>query len=143
MDLTLRCLDVFELEMPGFNRCDAIYNVPFNASTPEMEAWLPAVVRAFRTGWEPINPLPGPDTVKLTCASFGPENAEADLDRCVEELLSRPSGWLIYNTHGLDGEGWGPIGSAYLERLLARLTSTPTVKVMPAAAALRSVAERP
>jgi len=141
-DLTLRCLDVFERELPGFARTDAIYNVPYNASTDEMEAWLPTVVRAFRTWGDAINALPSPATVKLTCVSDGPGNCQSDVDRRVEELLSRPSGWLIYNTHGLDDEGWGPIESDYLDRLLGRLLSIKTVRVMPAGGVIRDFAGR-
>lgn len=132
-DLVVRTLDIFETQMPLFRRDEAVFNFPFNASSPELEAWLPSVVRAFRTWGDAVNPLPTPDTLKLTCVSEGPESAEADLDRCVNDLLSRESGWLIYNTHGLDGEGWGPIGSAYLDRLLERLAKIDTVRIAPAA----------
>lgn len=35
-----------------------------------------------------------------------------------QDLLS---GWLIYNAHGLDDEGWGPMSSVFLDELLDRL----------------------
>lgn len=130
-ELTLKCLDVFDKELPGFKRERAVYNFPYNASTPELEAWLPTVVRAFRTGWGAINPLPTKKTVKITTHAIGPENCERDLDKWIDELLKLPSGWLVYNTHGLDDEGWGPIGSVYLDKLLDRLIGIPTVRVMP------------
>ena len=139
-DLTLRCLDVFEKELPGFRRENAVYNFPFNASTDALEKWLPTVVRAFRTWGDAINPMPSGALVKLTCSAFGPENCEADLDKWVDTLLRRPSGWLIYNTHGVDGEGWGPIASAYLERLIDRLLSKADVRVLPAGRALMMAA---
>lgn len=135
-DLTLRCLDIFDKELPGFDRRRAIYNFPYNASTPEMEAWLPSVVRAFRTGWGETNPLPTKKTVKITTGAEGPENGEKYLDQRLTELLSLPEGWFVYNTHGLDEEGWGPIGSDYLDRLLARLTAMKSVRIMPAGVAL-------
>ena len=135
-ELTLRCLDVFERDLRGFTRDRAVYSFPFNASTPELEAWLPTVVRAFRTAGSAINPLPKPGIARLTCAAFGPGNCEQDLDRWLGLLLSAPEGWLIYNTHGLDGEGWGPIGSDYLDRLLGRLREIPSVRVLPAGVAL-------
>ena len=87
----------------------AIFNFPFNASTPELERWLPGQVRAFRTGGKAQNPLPHKGQAKLTCASFGPGNCEAAVDREVEALLAAESGWMIFNTHGPDEEGWGPI----------------------------------
>ena len=140
-DLVLRCLDVFNGELEGFDAGKAVFNFPYNASTPELEAWLPTVVMAFRTIGEAINPLPAAGTVKLTCTGYGPENCESHLDKHIDLLLSRPSGWLIYNTHGLDEEGWGPIGSVYLERLLERLVEINTVRIVPAGKALIEAAE--
>jgi len=135
-DLILRCLDVFDKELKGFDSKQAIFNFPYNASTPELEKWLPTQVRAFRTGGRAINPLPYKGQTKLTCTSFGPGNCEAAIDREIERLLAKDSGWLIFNTHGLDEEGWGPIRASYLERLLERLIAIETVEILPAGKAL-------
>lgn len=135
-DLILRCLSVFAEELEGFVPERAVFNFPFNASTPELEAWLPTVVRAFRTAGSGINPPPHEGMTKLTCTNLGPGNCEEHLDAQVELLLSGPPAWLIYNGHGLDGEGWGPVRGAYLERLLERLVSMKTVRILPAARAL-------
>lgn len=135
-DLILRCLDVFDKELKGFDRKQAIFNFPYNASTLDLEKWLPTQVRAFRTGGGAINPLPHKGQTRLTCTSFGPGNCEAAIDREVEKLLAKDSGWLIFNTHGLDDEGWGPIRASYLERLLERLVAIETVEVLPAGRAL-------
>ena len=132
-DLILRCLDVFDRELKTFDRTRAIFNFPYNASTPDLENWLPTQVRAFRTGGRAINPLPHRGQAKLTCTSFGPGNCEAAIDREIDRLLVQESGWLIFNTHGLDEEGWGPIRATYLERLLERLLAIETVDVLPAA----------
>ena len=135
-DLIQRCFEVFSEELEGFDAKEAIFNFPYNASTPELEAWLSTRVKAFRTGGGAINPLPHTGQVKLTCTSFGPANIDDHLNGQVERLLSMPSGWLIYNTHGLDDEGWGPVSSAFLERLLARLVEVKSVAVLPAGRAL-------
>lgn len=135
-DMILRCLDVFEKELKGFERKIAVFSFPYNASTPDLEIWLPSQVRAFRTGGAAINPLPPKGQTKLTCTSFGPGNCEAAIDREVGRLLQKDSGWLIFNTHGLDEEGWGPISAAYLERLLERLMAVESVAVLPAGKAL-------
>jgi peptidoglycan/xylan/chitin deacetylase (PgdA/CDA1 family) len=135
-DLILRCLDVFDKELKGFDAKQAIFNFPYNASTPELEQWLPTQVRAFRTGGAAINLLPHKEQVKLTCTSFGPDNCEKAIDREIEKLLGKESGWLIFNTHGLDEEGWGPIRASYLEQLLERLLAIETVEIMPAGKAL-------
>ncbi|MGI6419660.1 MAG: polysaccharide deacetylase family protein [Thermoguttaceae bacterium] len=134
--LILRCFDVFDKELKGFDRKQAVFNFPYNASTPELEKWLPTQVRAFRTGGGAINPLPYKGQTKLTCTSFGPGNCEAAIDREVERLLAKDSGWLIFNTHGLDDEGWGPIRAVYLERLLERLLIIESVEILPAGMAL-------
>jgi len=51
-------------------------------------------------------------------------------------LLARESGWLIFNTHGLDEEGLGPIRASYLEAFLERLLTLDTVEILPAGRAL-------
>ena len=139
-ELILRCLEVFADQLKGFNAKDAVYNFAYNASTPELERWLPSQVRAFRTGGGGVNRLPHPRQAKLTCTSFGPGNCEKAIDVELEKLLSQDSGWLIFNTHGLDEEGWGPIRAAYLDRLLARLAAIESVDVLPAGRALSKYA---
>jgi len=135
-DLIRRCLDLFAEQLKGFDPKKAVYSFAYNASTPELEKWLADRVRAFRTGGQAINPWPHPKQAKLTCTSFGPGNCEQAIDREIEKLLGRETGWLIFNTHGLDEEGWGPIRATYLDRLLDRLTSMDSVDVLPAAGAL-------
>ena len=134
--LIRRCLDVFSKELKDFDPKNSIYNFAYNASTPELEAWLPTQVKAFRTGRGAINPLPTKDQVKLTCTSFGPGICEQAIDRQIEKLLAQETGWLIFNTHGLDDEGWGPIRATYLDRLLDRLLAIESVDILPAGRAL-------
>jgi peptidoglycan/xylan/chitin deacetylase (PgdA/CDA1 family) len=134
--LIAACLETFGDELDGFDPERAVFAFPYNASTPELEAWLLGVVRAFRTAGDPIMPLPRAGQAKIGCTSFGPGPCDGDLERCVDDLLARESGWLCYNAHGLDGEGWGPVASATLERLLARLVERGDTAVLPAGAAL-------
>ena len=135
-DLILRCMDVFSKELKDFDAKKAVYNFAYNASTSELEAWLPTQVKAFRTGGGAINPWPDKGQVKLTCTSFGPGNCEHSIDSESEKLLARETGWLIFNTHGLDGEGWGPIRATYLDRLLDKLSAIESVDILPAGRAL-------
>ncbi|UCC22726.1 MAG: polysaccharide deacetylase family protein [Planctomycetota bacterium] len=138
-ELILRCLDYFDTELEGFDRAKAVFNFPYNRSTPELEAWLPTQVMAFRTGGGGINPLPYKGQVKLTCTGFGPGNSEQHLDNEIEKLLALDSGWLVYNLHGLDDEGWGPVRSYYLEKLLERLSAIDSVVIIPAGKALQTL----
>jgi peptidoglycan/xylan/chitin deacetylase (PgdA/CDA1 family) len=138
-DLIRRCLDYFAKELKGFDPKKAVFNFPFNVSTPELEQWLPSQVMAFRAAGSIVNPLPRRGHVKLTSGGFGPENTDDHLISAIDKWLAAPSGWLIYNTHGLDEEGYGPLSASVLDRLLARLAAMPHVEIVPAARALVSV----
>ena len=94
-NLIADCLNIFESELESFDAHRSVFNFPFNASTPELEDWLPTLVRAFRTAGGGLNPLPDRDTRKLTTTARGPGNCEGHLDKEIEGLLSVPSGWLI------------------------------------------------
>lgn len=135
-DLITRCLDYFSKHLEGFKPGAAIFNMPYNASTPELEAWLSDQVLAFRTGGPGINPTPYKGQRKLTCSAFGPGSTEKHLEQEIDTLLKQPSGWLIYNTHGLNGEGWGPMSADFLDGLLARLKKIESVAIIPAGVAL-------
>ncbi len=135
----LKCLDVFNKELKDFDAKEAVYNFAYNASTPEIEEWLGTQVRAFRTGGPVLNPLPFPGQKKLTCISHGPENIDQNLGQTINEFLDSPSGWFIYNTHGLDDEGWGPVSSGFLDELLDRLTKIKTLEILPAGKALGGI----
>jgi peptidoglycan/xylan/chitin deacetylase (PgdA/CDA1 family) len=130
-----RCLDVFAAELEGFDASQASFAFPYNRSTPALEAWLGGRVRAFRTGGDPVMPLPGPGQQRVTCASSGPDRCDFDLVATVESFLAGPPGWLCYNLHGLDDEGWGPVGSATLDEVLDGLL-TRGARVLPITATL-------
>jgi peptidoglycan/xylan/chitin deacetylase (PgdA/CDA1 family) len=133
--LIASCLDVFRAELRDFDAAKASFAFPYNNSNPELEAWLASRVRAFRTRGDAVMPLPRAGQQRVTCRSFGPGRADEHLTRTVESFLAGPPGWLCYNLHGLDDEGWGPVGSDMLARLLERLVSR-DVRVLPITAAL-------
>lgn len=130
-----RCLDVFAADLEGFDPSQASFAFPYNRSTRALEAWLAGRVRAFRTGGEPVMPPPRPGQRRVTCVSFGPERCDDHVVRTVASFLAGPPGWLCYNLHGLDDEGWGPVGSETLDSLLERLVAG-SVHVLPITAAL-------
>jgi peptidoglycan/xylan/chitin deacetylase (PgdA/CDA1 family) len=134
--LMTKCFEVFLEKLEGFKTTECIYNFAFNSSTPELENWLSARVRAFRTGGGAVNPYPYRDQQRLTCTSHGPENIDARLEQTINEFLEGPSGWMIYNAHGLDNEGWGPVSSSCLDELLDRISSIPGVGVLSVTQAL-------
>ena len=133
-----KCLDIFAEKLHGFDATQAVFSFPYNATTTELEAWLPSQVRAFRGGSsEAINPLPAPELVQLGTSGFGPGNCDEHLEGEVQRLLKTPHGWLVYCAHGIDDEGWGPLSDTYLNKLLDRLLALPSVKIIPAGAALK------
>jgi peptidoglycan/xylan/chitin deacetylase (PgdA/CDA1 family) len=136
---TLRCLNTFQQSLVGFDARQTVFNFPYNVSTPELDAWLPQVVRAFRISGETPMPLPTRHTTRLTFPAS--EDAEPMLDRCLKALLAQPDGWLLYTAHGLDGEGWGPLRSAYLEDLLERLLQRDDVRILTTQAVLDTAVE--
>jgi peptidoglycan/xylan/chitin deacetylase (PgdA/CDA1 family) len=139
-DLIRRCLDYFSEHLMGFEPKKAVFNFPFNASTPELEQWLPDQVMAFRTGGPIVNKPPHRGQSKLTCSNFGPGSTDAHLIGEIDKWLAESSGWFIYNTHGLDEEGYGPLSASLLDRLLGRLKAMPHVEIIPAGRALLNVA---
>lgn len=130
-DLVDRCIDIFNSELEDYCTEKSVFNLPYNASTPELEKWLKSKFRAIRTHGDAINPFPYPGLFRLGCTSHGPDNIDRHLEETINNFLEGPSGWLIYNTHGLDDEGWGPVSSGYLDELLDRLSGKENVSILP------------
>lgn len=131
------CLEVFHEELPEFDASKASFAFPYNNSNAEIEAWLGTRVRAFRTRGDPVMPLPARDRQRIGCVSFGPGRADEHLVETVESFLAGPPAWLCYNLHGIDDEGWGPVGSDTLCRVLERLLER-EARVLPIVAALEA-----
>ena len=137
-----KCLDYFEEHLEGYTNEGAVFNFPFNSSTPELDAYLLTRVKAVRTfTQETYNPFPSSETpLVLACRSKGPSNIDTWVDEQVNSFLDSKGGWLILNLHGLDGEGWGPISSAYLKKLLKRLEGRDGLALMPTGEVLKQYA---
>jgi len=136
--LVNKCIDVFNEELADFRAEESVFNLPYNASTPELEEWLGTKFRAIRTRGDAVNPLPFEGLFRLGCTSYGPESIDDHLLETIDHFLAGPSGWLVYNTHGLDDEGWGPLSSGLLDELLDRLGGMDGVEVLPVIPALDS-----
>ncbi|HLF32838.1 MAG TPA: polysaccharide deacetylase family protein [Cyclobacteriaceae bacterium] len=136
--LITKSIDYFSEHLDGFDPSKAVFNFPFNASTPELNEWTVTRVRAVRTIVRalPNNPFPDKDLRILDCTSHGPDNIDKQLDMLIDGFLKSEGGWFIFNTHGLDDEGWGPMSSGYLDELLARLKNIPFIEMLPVGRAL-------
>jgi peptidoglycan/xylan/chitin deacetylase (PgdA/CDA1 family) len=129
-DLILRCLDLFATKPPRLlpRAVDLLF------SLQRLHARTGAVATDHRAGV----PNGGGADQPVAAGEYstpdhgGWQDAEEWLDRCMDDLLARDHGWLIYCAHGLDGEGWGPLRSEYLERMLERLVQSENLGLLPA-----------
>lgn len=135
-----KCLDYFEEYLEGYDPKHAVFNFPFNSSNPELEAFTMNKVRAIRSrGRSAINPIPSSSApVRLSCATNGPNNNDAWVEKMVQDFLKNAKGgWMVLNLHGLDQEGWGPISTTYLEKLLKQLVTIDYLEILPAGEVLK------
>ena len=142
IELILKCLEYFENNLDGYSNNDAVFNFPFNASTPELETFVLSKVRALRSSGEsPVNGIPTKSLpLSLACGSRGPKNIDAWVQNQIDTFLTAPGGWLILNLHGLDDEGWGPISTTFLVDLLKKLSTKSTLEILPAGVVLKRTA---
>ena len=110
-ELIDKCIDYFSEHLDGFEQEKAIFNFPFNSSTPELEAYVLSKTRALRTAnnWS-VMPFPSPGTRILDCIlHFKPGNGDEWMESQINTFLGdEAGGWLIVNLHGLGNEGWAP-----------------------------------
>lgn len=133
-----KCFAYFEKNLEGYDSKKAVYNFAYNASTPELDQYALTKVRSVRTGgWlvlentmvNKINSSTAPSV--LGCWGHGPDFCDDYVEMEVNNFLTSNGGWLILNLHGLDEEGWGPVSSKYLDKLLKRLSKMDQVAVLP------------
>ncbi len=129
-----KCIEYFHEHLDNFHPALSVYSFAYNSSTPEIEGYALSKFLAIRTrGKSPVNPIPSARTPTLIgCNSYGPANCDDFLESQLTKFLNGPGGWYVFNSHGLDGEGWGPLSSRYLDSLLSRLSKLPHVEILPA-----------
>jgi len=65
---------------------------------------------------EIANPIPtNTEPIRIGCWADGPGLCNNYVERAVNDFLASPGGWLIFNLHGFDDEGWGPISTTYYD----------------------------
>ncbi|WP_077034372.1 polysaccharide deacetylase family protein [Pelomonas sp. KK5] len=119
----LRALAAMEARLPGFRRRDAVFHVPYLSAPDELVRWLgedqslavrlgPAAAGFNR--WSELR-----RGAVINCVCFGPEGVGESLAARLQQFSQQAEdGWLVLVLHGVDGEGWGPVTRAQLERLL-------------------------
>lgn len=138
-ELIVRCLDYFAEHLDGFDASKAVFNFPFNSSTPELEQFTLTKVGALRSNGETAwNPIPATsEPFRIGCLSMGPDNIDNWVEQQVNDFLETDGGWLVLNVHGLDDEGWGPMSFDYLQNLIARLVHIEYLDILPAGEVLK------
>ena len=144
-ELIDKCLDYFNENLEEFDMAKSVFNFSYNASNTELEDYVLSKVWAVRTGgWDilgnntKVNPFPCKNSpIRLGCWSYGPGNADEWVENEVNKFLKGSGGWLILNLHGLDEEGWGPISTNYLDKLLKRLSKIDYLEILPTGEGLK------
>ena len=135
-----KCLAYFEANLEGYKNSEAVFNFPFNSSTPALEEYLLTKVKAIRSRANTTyNMIPDNDqSVRLGCYSNGPNNIDGWVEKTTRDFLHDPQGgWLILNLHGLENEGWGPISTDFLKRFLKEMVKVDYLEIMPAGEVLK------
>jgi peptidoglycan/xylan/chitin deacetylase (PgdA/CDA1 family) len=135
-----KCFDYFEKNLVGYKAEKAVYNFAYNASNEALIEHALGRVRAIRTGgWMVLKdtkynaiPRKKDKRLQLGCWGCGPDVCDDYVEAEVNAFLKGAGGWLMLNLHGLDNEGWGPISTNYLDRLLKRVVKISNLNVLPA-----------
>jgi hypothetical protein len=117
------CLHVFEEKLSGFVTSRSIYHFTYNRSTPALESYLLKKVGAIRTNQdgnvnEEMNSMKDIVNRIFSCIWHGPDPCNAHLIETLGRAELKQPYLLMYMLHGLDGEGWGPLDSDILEKVL-------------------------
>ena len=133
-----KCLSYFEDNLGGYTNDEAVFSYAFCASNPELDSFLLEHVKAVRTGgWivmedTKYNKVPKKEEkFTLGCWVHGPGNCDKYIEEEINKFLLSDGGWLIFNLHGFDNEGWGPISTKYYDQLLKRLVEVKKLEVLP------------
>ena len=137
-DGLLRTLAAFVRELPGFRPDEALFHLAYLAAPQAVVDFLSARTLGVRRalGGAGLNSKTGLQRGgSVDCITFGP-GADETLPARLGQFLDKEEGWLVLVLHGLDGEGWGTLASATLQRQLDRLLEA-GVDIAPAGAAMK------
>lgn len=119
-----RTFDLFAAELPGFRASESLFHAAYLTAPEPVCDWLRGETLGvrLRLGRGGMSSVAGARASGLVdCITYGPGLADHDLLAATERFLDAGADWLVLVMHGLEGEGWGPVSPAGLERLLDRL----------------------
>jgi len=119
-------LQIFETEMPGFERARSVFHVPYLGAPPAIVDWLAdqclgvrlALANRGLNRWHEMRRGAGVD-----CVCYGPDGVAEAVSARLHEFGRQEEGWLVLAMHGVDGEGWGPVSRTDLECILDEATA--------------------
>ncbi len=127
------CFGIFSRELDGFDAAQSIFHLPYLRAPQELMTWLSSRTLGVRTA---ISGTGRNETRNLKrggpieCMAYGPDQvAEAWNHRL--DAFSKETGWLVLAFHGLDDEGWGPVSSDDLARIVDRTLAMSDVVLPP------------
>lgn len=138
----VKCLDYFSANLDGYSNEEAVFNFPFNSSTPALEEFTLSKVLAIRSRALGNRAQENQNLFRKGCKTFGPKNIDHWVKEEVNKFLKSAGGWLILNVHGLDDEGWGPMSTSFLQRLLKRLVKVKTLEILPTGYVLNRIKKK-
>jgi len=130
IELINKCIDIFSQHLNHYNPENSIFCFPYNSSNKKIEKWVGDKFRAFRTGYNKFfNAVPNKSTKMIYGDSC--QDVEKKVTSLLKEFYKLKNGWFVYNLHGLDGEGWEPVSSAFLKQTLEHLLERKDTKILP------------
>ena len=129
-----RCLAYFEKHLTGFVAKQSMYHFTYNRSTPELESFALEKVRAIRaTGRagqvsDGCNELEVIKNGRYQCFWHGPEYCDEAVMEALSHAKNVQADHFMVMLHGLDGEGWGPMKSETLERILDQMMADDSMR---------------
>jgi len=83
-----KCLVYFQENLEGYRNEEAVFNFPFNASTPELEAYTLSKVLALRAHEIPRSAPAAKNVFRQGCRSHGPGNIDDWIENQINTFLA-------------------------------------------------------
>ena len=119
-----RCLALFAEKLDGFEASRAVYHHAYNRGTRKVDRLLLLRGCAVRGAGDGRLSAAALAVGRWHSTTFGPGDPTDHVRAVLDACRRRPPAAVIVSLHGLDGEGWGAMPAASLERLLDEVTSS-------------------
>lgn len=128
-DATASIQNCFEdFQKNNYSLASSTFHYPYNSGSASLNRYLLHYVRWIRVGatnnlvWNRQQEI---DEGVLFCTGYGPDFCDEHLLNLLESSIPDDGRLLIYNLHGIEGEGWGSIHEKALRVALERIITSP------------------